>query len=148
MIENGFYIIKKDFVELIKSLGGLYQDDKDRPMFCCFQDRFVKDLFWAIPMSEYSHRNDDQIIKIEKYCSLREDDIRFSYYHIGETNKKAVYRVSSCFPVIDKYIDGEYEFGGKQLVLMNKKDIYMIRKKLSKILFSENQHPNFSNILT
>lgn len=57
MIENGFYLIKPEFIELIKSIGGLYQDNQDRPVFCCFKDRFVKELFWAIPTSDYNHRN-------------------------------------------------------------------------------------------
>lgn len=137
MIENGFYIIKKDFVELIKSLGGLYQDDKDRPMFCCFEDTKVSRLFWAIPMSDYSHRTSEQIEKIKKYCSLPKYDIRWSYYHIGYTNRKAIYRISSCFPITDKYVESPFISQNGHLFLVDKKDAITIRTKLSRILLSE-----------
>ena len=54
MIENGFYKIKQEFVDLIIRLGGTYRDKKERPVFCCFEDKNIQDLFWAIPTSDYA----------------------------------------------------------------------------------------------
>lgn len=143
MIENGFYTVKNEFIELIADLGGLYQDDKNRPVFCCFKDRFVSGLFWAIPTSDYFHRTVKQIEKAKRYSSLGNNDIRSAFYHIGETNRKAIYRISNCFPIIDKYVYSWYDDkDGKQLFLANKSDIAIIRKKLSRILFDESRKPN------
>ncbi len=134
MIENGFYTVKKEFTKLIADLGGLYQDDKDR---------LVKGLFWAIPTSEYSHRTPEQIKKYEYYISLGENDMRSAFYHIGETNRKAIYRISSCFPITDKYVYSWYEAkDGKQLFLESKTDTKILRRKLSRILFDESRHEN------
>lgn len=140
MVENGFYKIKSDFVEIINHLGGRYADQKERPVFCCIEDKYVKSLFWAIPTSDISHRSPAQISKIESWC--KESGIRSAYYHIGYTNRPAIYRISSCFPITDKYIDGEYISQGIHLVLKNKNEIAVIRQKLNRILFDESIHPN------
>lgn len=53
-----------------------------------------------------------------------------------------MYRISNCFPIIEKYIDGPYTSHGIHLILETKNDIEIIRKKLSRILFSESVRPN------
>lgn len=142
MIENGFYKVKQDYIDLIRTLGGTYKDAKERPVFCCFEDQRIVGLYWAIPTSDLSHRTPDQIANYQKYCSLSEKDIRSAYYFIGHTNKPALYRISCCFPIIDKYIDGPYFSNGSQLMLKSTKDIQIIRAKLSRILFDEDRHPD------
>ena len=115
MIENGFYKISPDFIQLIKGLGGQYLDTKERPIFCCFEDKYTKNIYWAIPTSDLSHRSEKQKEKIQSYCNLNiNDDIRASFYHLGTTNKPAIYRISNCLPVTDKYIDGPYLSQGSQ----------------------------------
>ena len=142
MIENGFYKVKREFIELINSLGGVYTDTKSRPIFCCFEDKEIKNLFWAIPTSDYSHRSPKQKAKIDRYCNLEKRDIRYSYYHVAYTNRKAIYRISNCFPVTDKYIEGPYTSQGRHLTLGSQKNIAIIRSKLSRILLREKHYPN------
>ena len=142
MLENGFYKVTQEFIELIRQLGGTYKDAKERPIFCCFEDRYTKGLYWAIPTSDISHRRPDQIAKISAWVNLPSRDIRSNYYHIGHTNKPALYRISSCFPVTKKYIEGEYTSQGQHLVLANRTEIGIIRRKLARIIFDENKNPN------
>jgi len=144
MIENGFYKIKQDFIDLINNqIGGCYQDTKLRPVFCCMEDKYIKGIFWGIPTSDLSHRTPDQIKKYESYCALDiNESIRASYYHLGFTNIPALYRISSCLPIIDKYIDEPYSSQGGQLFLKSRHDIEIIRKKLNRILLYERQRPN------
>lgn len=142
MIENGFYKIKQSYIDLIRQLGGVYQDTKERPIFCCVEDKYVPGLFWAIPTSDLSHRSQAQIERYQTLCNLSDRDIRWAYYFIGHTNRPALYRISSCFPIIEQYIDGTYTSQGADLVLKRKSDITIIRKKLSRILIAEKKHPN------
>ncbi len=137
MVESGFYLIKNDFINLIKKIGGRYLDNKERPIYCCIKDKFIDNLYWAIPTSELSHRSKAQIDKYNKYISLPKNDIRSAYYHIGYTNKPALYKISNCFPITDKYIEREYISKGKHLVLLNAKQQKVIRNKLMRILSYE-----------
>lgn len=142
MLENGFYKISQDFVDLIRNLGGAYQDAKERPIFCCSEDKYLSGLYWAIPTSDLSHRDEKVMKRIDNFISLPDRDIRSCWYHKGHTNRPALYRISNCFPVTEKYIDDEYISNGKHLTLMNKKEISTIRRKLSRVLFDENKNPN------
>jgi hypothetical protein len=140
MIENGFYILKQEYIDLIHRLGGTYADNKKRPVFCCLQDKFVKGLYWAIPTSDWEHRTLEQRERYQRYCSL--DDFRSAYYFIGHTNRKAIYKISSCLPITDKYIENVYFSNGRQLVLETENDIKIIQKKLGMILGDEKRRPN------
>jgi hypothetical protein len=144
MIENGFYKIKQEYIALINNvIGGVYRDAKARPVFCCIEDKYIKNIFWAIPTSDLSHRTAEQLIKNQSYCKLDPNkDIRGCYYHMGRTNKPAVYRISTCLPITDKYIESPYTTRGVQLFLMSKTDIVSIRTKLARILLDEMKHPN------
>lgn len=140
MVENGFYKINDQFINLIHQLGGTYSDRKERPVFCCIEDSKIKNLYWAIPTSNLAHRPPAQIDKIKHWNE--EKSIRSAYYHIGYTNRPALYRISSCFPITRKYISGEYISQGIHLILKNPKEIEVIQKKLHRILFDESLHPN------
>ncbi len=142
MIESGFYKISQDYIDIIRELGGRYNDAKERPIYCCFVDKFIKGMYWMIPTGDLSHRTPEQIQKIKEWCALNERDIRWAYCHIGHTNRDAVYRISNCFPVIPKYIDAPYISQGIHLVLHNSYDIEIIKKKISRILFAESKNPN------
>lgn len=142
MNENGFYLIKQEYIDLIKSIGGKYSDNKQRPIFCCIKDKYIDNLYWAIPTSDISHRTQQQIDKYSKYINLPKSDIRSAYYHIGHTNKPALYKINNCFPITDKYIDREYISKGKPLCLKNKQEIETIQKKLLRILSYEGRFPN------
>lgn len=143
MYENGFYLIKNEFVDLINNtIGGSYNDSKQRPIYCCIKDNKLDGIYWAIPTSDLSHRSSKQISKYERFINLPNKDIRSCYYHIGLTNRPALFKISNVFPVTDKYIIREYISNNKPLVMKNKTDIATIRKKVLRILSYENQHIN------
>ncbi len=70
MIENGFYKVTQSYIDLIFSTSGVYKDNKARPILCCMQDKYFKEIYWAIPTSDYEHRNPKQIEKIENTVRL------------------------------------------------------------------------------
>lgn len=116
-----------------------YNKNAARPTYCCFEDTKHKGLFWAIPTGTIENKN---LNRIQKYLDCDEKDIRSSYYHIGYTNRKALFYISSAFPITDKYILREYTTNGVPLELKRVKMQNDIRKKLLKILTYENQFPN------
>jgi len=142
MRPTGFYKLSIEYIGLIKQLGGQYRDKKERPVYCCIQDRNNPNIYWAVPTSDVSHREQEQLERIKTYCALPDRDIRSCYYHLGHTNRPAIFKISNALPVTEKYIDGEYTSQGIHLVLHDKKLIGNIEKKLSRILFDESRHPN------
>ena len=76
-----------------------------------------------------------------------ENDLRWAYYHIANTNKKALYKISSCFPITDKYVEHEYTSNNKHVILQRTSDIEIIKKKLKKILSFENRRNNYFRTL-
>lgn len=145
MIEHGLYIIKKEYFELLESIGCECDknDGEKRPVYCCFKDNKIADLYWAIPTSDFNHREKYQIEKFYNYTHKSLDDLRSCYYYIGFTTKKAVYKISSCFPIIDKYIDHEFTSNGTHVIIKNKKAIHELDIKLRRILAFENNNNNY-----
>ena len=142
MKPRGFYKLANTYPKLVRMLNGKYEDTKERPIYCCIQDKRYPGIFWAIPTSDLSHRTAQQIDRITKYTSLPERDIRSCYYHIGHTNKAAIFKVSNALPVSDKYIEDEYFSNGRHLILKDKKLVEALEKKLYRILQAEKNHPN------
>ena len=75
--------------------------------------------------------------------NLSSDDLRSSYYYKGMTTKPAIYKISSCFPIIDKYIDHPYMSNGKHVIVKNKDAVNIIFKKLKHILAFEGRNHNY-----
>jgi hypothetical protein len=142
MKPTGFYKLSYQYISIIKQLGGKYSDRKDRPIYCCFQDKDYANIYWAIPTSDAEHRNSVQLNRIQQFCALPDKDIRSCYYHIGHTNRIAIYKISNVLPVTEAFITGEYTSQGTHLILRDEKLIAEIRTKLSRILFDEKRHPN------
>lgn len=94
-------------------------------------------IYCAIPTSNIAHRDTRQMKRIEEFCALPERDIRSCFYHIGHTNRPAIFKISNALPLNEKYIDDEYMSQGRHLVMKNKTLIREINKKLSRILFDE-----------
>jgi hypothetical protein len=67
MVENGFYKITQEFIDLIRELGGVYKDAKERPVFCCIEDARIKGLYWVIPTSDLSHSSPEQVEKLKNF---------------------------------------------------------------------------------
>lgn len=145
MIENGLYVVKRDILNIISSLGGdcdIASGDK-RPVFCCMKDNKINGLYWAIPTSDLSHRSKEQIQHYETYMSYDAKDLRSSYYHIVNTNRKALYKISSCYPITEKYIDHEYKINNQHVIIQRNSDIQEIYRKFKKIIAYENKRPNY-----
>lgn len=142
MVENGVYIIKEEYFKKFEKVGSKFKDNKSgkRPTFCCIQDKFEKELFWAIPASKIT--KDKNMERIEEYVNSRTSNIKSSFYHIGMKNIPCIFCISSCFPIIDKYIEREYTVNGKHLVIHNEKQNKILRIKLKRILKAESLNPN------
>ena len=142
MVENGVYIIKEEYFKKFKNMGSKFKDNKSgkRPTFCCVQDKYEKELFWAIPASKITE--DKNMKRIEEYVNSKTSNIKSSFYHIGMTNRPCIFCISSCFPIIDKYIEREYIVNGKHLIINNEKQNKILRTKLKRILQAENLNPN------
>ena len=141
MKQGFFYIVKDEFFERFTAEGCKFKNNKNqtRPTYCCFEDIKHKGLFWAIPTGSIKENNID---RINRYLAYDEKDIRSSYYHIGYTNRRALFFISSAFPITDKYIHREYTTNGMPLELKRPKMLNDIRKKLLRILTYENRFPN------
>lgn len=73
---------------------------------------------------------------------MNEKRLGNSYYYIGKTNMPCIFCISSCFPIIDKYIERPYTINGIHLILKYSKQSSEIRKKLISILKAEQILPN------
>lgn len=142
MIENGVYIIKDEYFKKFEEKGSKFKDNKSgkRSTFCCIKDKYQKELFWAILASKITA--DKNMKRIEEYVNSKTSNIKSSFYHIGMTNRPCVFCISSCFPIVDKYIEREYIVNGKHLVIYNEKQNKILRTKLKRILKVENNNPN------
>ena len=145
MIEHGLYVLKREYFELLESVGGDYDKSAGvkRPVYCCVKDRIHEGLYWAIPTSDLSHRSEKQKEKYNFFISLPESDLRSCYYHIATTTKAALYKVSSCLPVTDRYVDHEYESNGVHVVVKRCEIISEIERKLKRILGFESRRHNY-----
>lgn len=52
MIERGLYYATPQFTEMIRSVGGVWNDSKHRPIVCLINAREHAGLYWAIPMGQ------------------------------------------------------------------------------------------------
>ena len=73
MIERGLYYATSDFTELIKSVGGEWNDPKHRPIVCLVKSTENADLYWAIPMGNWNHRSPQQQARLQQYLDLKSD---------------------------------------------------------------------------
>ena len=142
MIENGVYIIKEEYFNKFSKIGSIFKYNKsgNKPTFCCIEDKFNKNLFWAIPTSKITE--DKNMKRIMNFVNSPSSNIKSSFYHIGKTNVPCIFCISSCFPIIDKYIEREYLVKGKPLILNNKEQSNIIRTKFRRIIQIENNNPN------
>lgn len=141
MKQGFFYIIKDEFFDKFEGMGCKFKHNKNnsRPTYCCFEDTRHKGLFWAIPTGSIENKN---LSRIQSYIDLDEKDVRSSYYHIGYTNRKAIFYISSAFPVTDRYVLRKYTTNGTPLELKKIRLKDEIRRKLLKIITYENHFPN------
>lgn len=150
MIEKGMYYVTEEFAQMIRSVGGVWNDPKHRPFVCLIKSKENDELFWAIPMGKLNHRDNLQKKRLDKYLNFPRNDIRSCYYHIGRTTSDSIFFVSDVVPVTDKYIE-EPHFGadGKPFVVKNPQITSPLQRKLYRVLSLEkNQKNHFRQHIT
>lgn len=125
----------------MKNIGCKFKQNKQeaRPTFCCIQDKYVPELFWAIPTSKITKEKNME--RIKRYINSGKK-IENCFYHIGHTNMPCVFCISSCFPIIEKYIERPYTVNGKHFVIHDKEQNKIVKYKLRRILQAESKYPN------
>lgn len=141
--EKRIYFAKNEFYEIIKENGGTWNDKKERPLVCLLKVEGT-DLFWAIPMGNYNHRDEKAKKRIEEYMSKEKRDIRSCFYHIGKTNEISIFFISDVVPIISDYISREYLIGNANgYEIKNPNLLKELERKLKRILMYEEKNPNF-----
>ena len=143
MVENGLYYATQDFFQMIREVGGEWNDTKHRPIVCLIKSSEDSDLYWAIPMGNWDHRNEAQKKRLQTFLGLPRNDIRSCYYHIGRTTAKSIFFISDAIPIIDKYIAREHVGADqKPYIIKNSGLIAELKRKLLRILSYENSSKN------
>lgn len=141
--ERKIYFAKSEFYQIIKEVGGVWNDTKERPIVCLLKIDNT-DIFWAIPIGNYNHRNEKAKERIEKYLKKDKRDLRSCYYHLGNTNEKSIFFISDVIPITSKYILREYLIGNSVgYEIKNTPLINELSRKLRRILKFEENSPNF-----
>lgn len=150
MIERGLYYLTQEYGNLVRKLGGTWTDSKHRPVVCLVKSSELDDLYWAIPMGKWNHRDDKQQARLDYFLSRPEKDIRSCYYHIGRTTTKSIFFISDAIPITEKYIDSIHTGGdGKHFVIKNPNLVGELERKLKRILSVENtRHNHFRQHIT
>ena len=145
MIEHSIYFGKTDFYDLIRELGGEWNDSKERPILCLIKLSENDKVYWAIPMGNWDHRNDKAKARINKFLNYNTNDIRSCYYHVGNTDIKSIFFISDIVPITDKYIERSYlgKYTKKPYVIKNKVLLSELIRKAKRILAWENANPNW-----
>lgn len=144
MIEHGMFFGKSEFYQIIRDNGGSWNDSKERPIICLIKSTECDNLYWAIPVGNYEHRNEQAKERIQKFIQYNKKDIRSCFYHIGNTNEKSIFFISDVVPITDKYIDREYLNQSKKIhIVKNKILLADLEYKLRRILTYERNNPNF-----
>ena len=137
IVKNGMYFIN-GIRDVVLSVGGKFDDFKDRPIVALLQSKDDINIFWAIPVGDLSHRSKEGRDRIDKYLKYPIKDIRSCFYHIGKTNKESLFFLSDAFPITVDYISREYlTFNSQHYVIKNKQLILALEEKLKRILSYE-----------
>lgn len=143
MKENAIYFAKNEFYQLIRDLGGSWNDSKERPIVCLIKSSENESLYWAVPMGKFNHRDEKAQKRINRYLNKNENTIESCYYHIGRTTTKSIFFISDAVPITDKYIEREYLGYDKKLyIIQNNNLVEKLEGKLKRILSYENSNRN------
>lgn len=145
MNEHAIYFAKKDFYDVIKGVGGTWNDSKERPIVCLLKLSENDNLYWAIPMGNWNHRDNQAKARINRYLAFDKDDIRSCFYHVGRTDEMSIFFISDIVPISEKYIDRVYinRYTQKQHVIQNAALISELIRKVLRILAWENANNNY-----
>lgn len=136
-------ILKDEFRKLQDQVGVGNIDLKKRPHLLAMKDNLHPDLYWVIPITTKNHLSPSRIEKIEEMINQSKKYIQHNFFEAATIDKVEVYlKISSAFPITEKYISHLFKRGNRQIILKNEYKIQKIEKKLRKILAFENQKPN------
>ena len=130
MKEHAIYFAKNEFYQIIRNIGGSWNDSKERPIVCLIKSVQNEHLYWAIPIGNYEHRTKEAKERIQKYIDMDKKNIQSCFYHIGNTNEKSIFFISDVIPITDKYIDREYL---NKTILLEKDQSFQLEKSLSQL---------------
>jgi hypothetical protein len=140
---NGMYFGKDKIYDIIKEVGGIWNDSKKRPIICLLKIDDT-DLYWAVPVGDWNHRDDNAKRRIENFLHRPDDNISSCYYHLGNTTTKSIFFISDVIPITEKYIEREYLGKSKSIyIIKNKKLLCELTRKLRRILYYEDKNPNY-----
>ena len=145
MEEHSIYYGKNEFYDIIRNLGGSWNDSKERPILCLIKLSENDNIYWAIPMGNLDHRNQQAKERIQRFLNYKESDIRSCYYHVGRTDVNSIFFISDIVPITEKYIERSYigKYTSKPYVIKNKRLLGELVRKAKRILSWENAKPNF-----
>lgn len=145
MREHGMYFGKEEFYQIIKDIGGQWNDSKERPIVCLIKSVECESIYWAIPVGNWNHRDEKAKMRINRYLAYKEADIRSCFYHVGNTDVKSIFFISDVVPITIDYIEREYigKYSNEIYVIKNKTLLAELTRKLKRILAVENAKPNY-----
>ena len=68
---NGMYCVD-GIKELVREVGGAYNDFKDRPIATLIQSEIDPTIYWAIPVGDMEHRDKKGLVRILKLWNIAE----------------------------------------------------------------------------
>lgn len=145
MTEHSIYYGKNEFYNIIRHIGGTWNDSKERPIVCLIKLFENDKIYWAIPMGNWEHRDEKAKNRINKYLNYPTQDIRSCFYHVGNTDVKSIFFISDIVPITDKYIERAYigKYTKSPYIIKNKTLINELVRKAKRILSWENSNPNY-----
>jgi hypothetical protein len=143
MILNAMYFGKSEIYDVIRKVGGTWNDNKERPIVCLLRVDNT-DVYWAIPVGNWNHRDSAAKVRIESFFNHPENDISSCFYHVGNTTTKSIFFISDVIPITDKYIDREYlGWNNNVYIIKNTKLLNELMRKLKRIIYYEDKNPNY-----
>lgn len=97
MFKNGMYFGDAALYELIRKLGGQWNDAKERPIVCLLPAKENPNLYWAIPVGNWEHRDEKAKARIMSYLESDTRHIRSCFYHLGKTTTKSIFSLAMLF---------------------------------------------------
>ncbi|HEY4532728.1 MAG TPA: hypothetical protein VIG61_01080 [Fusobacterium sp.] len=141
--ERRVYFAKPSFYQIIRELGGTWNDSKERPIVCLLKLK-NSNLYWAIPMGNWKHRDTKAKERILQYLNRKKSDITSCFYHVGNTTVKSIFFISDVIPITEEYILSEYlGYNGKVYEIKNPKLLKELEYKLKRILMFESKRENY-----
>ena len=142
--KKGIYFAKNAFYQIIKNVGGEWNDQKERPLVALIPSNVNPEIYWAIPMGDYDHRTEPQKKRIKSYMNRGNTDISSCYYHVGKTDKKSIFFISDVVPITLNYIEREYLIGKgetrQQYIIKNPNLIKELERKVGRIISFEKNY--------